>query len=193
MNDGTRTWIRVGLTMLALLAVSLSSGSAQTKDLSDLELRRQGTQKLGFLVGEWETETWFYWDGKRPETPEKGTYSASWTLHDTFVTDDIRTLHNGNEYLGRGFHSYNPTTQKYETWYFDSDGIVVLYPNGQWEDDNTLVFKGRDANPSGVVEKHTYFQISSPDSFDLVEKQDYGDGRGFVTVLEVKYQRVRDR
>ncbi len=44
------------------------------------------------------------------------------------------------------------------------------------------IFKGKDVNPSKVLEKRTYFQINSPDSFDLIEKQDYGDGNGFVNV-----------
>ncbi|UJH67199.1 hypothetical protein [Allomuricauda sp. SCSIO 65647] len=42
----------------------------------------------------------------------------------------------------------------------------------------------------GIIEEYTYFQINSSDSFDLVEKQDYGDGKGFVTILEVKYKRI---
>lgn len=159
---------------------------------SKLELRKEGVQKLGFLIGNWESETWFYIDGKRPEEPEKGTYTAEWTLNGAFVTDDISASHQGVRYLGKSYHSYNPHTQRFETWYFDSDGLVVLYPNGRWQDDKTLVFTGKDADPSGVVEKRTYFQITSADSFNLLEKQDYGDGKGFVTVLEVSYTRIKD-
>lgn len=176
--------------LTATLGYSQTNDSTPTTALSKLEQKREGTKKLAFLIGDWATETWFYSDGRRPKRPEKGTYKAYWTLNNTFITDDINALHNGEEYLGKGYHSYNPKTKLYETWYFDSDGIVVRYPNGEWQDEKTLVFKGKDVNLSGIVEKRTYFQINSSDSFDLVEKQDYGDGKGFVTVLEVKYKRI---
>ena len=179
------------LPMTTYLGFSQSNDTTLSNTTLALEQKIKGTQKLDFLIGEWETESWFYWNGKRPNKPEKGSYKAYYTLNKTFVTDDIQAKHNGYDYLGKGFHSYNPKTQHYETWYFDSDGIVVFYPGGYWEDDNTLVFKGKDVNPGKIVEKRTYFKINSPDSFDLIEKQDYGDGNGFVTVLEVKYKRIQ--
>lgn len=179
------------LPMTAHLGFSQSNNTTLINTTLASEQKIKGTQKLGFLIGDWETESWFYWNGKRPDKTEKGNYKAYYTLNKAFVTDDIQARHNGKDYLGKGFHSYNPQTQHYETWYFDSDGIVVFYPGGYWEDDSTLVFKGKDVNPSKIVEKRTYFKINSPDSFDLIEKQDYGDGNGFVTVLEVKYKRIQ--
>lgn len=172
-------------------AVMYAQDIAQGMDVETAKKARQnGTKKLAFLIGEWKSQTWFYFDGKKPKEPEEGTYKAEWALNESFVTDDIVASHQGKLYLGKSYHSYNPYTQSFETWYFDSDGLVVLYPNGKWKDSKTLVFSGKDANPNGVVEKRTYFQINSQDSFDLVEKQDYGDGKGFVTVLEVSYIRV---
>ncbi|BFP42996.1 hypothetical protein FGF1_38410 [Flavobacteriaceae bacterium GF1] len=182
--------LRLGLVFI-LFANSFYTVYAQSNTTPKLEERRKGTEKLGFLVGEWESETWYYLDGKRPSEPEKGTYKAEWTLNGAFITDDISAAHQGNPYLGKSYHTYNPNTKLFETYYFDSDGLVVLYPNGKWENTQTLVFSGKDADHSRVIEKRTYFQIHSTDSFDLVEKQDYGDGKGFVTVLEVKYQRKR--
>ncbi len=192
MHQKKITYVLCLSALTVVLSYSQTKEDTPTATRSKLEQKREGTQKLDFLVGEWKTETWFYGDGKRPDKPEKGTYSAYWTLNNTFITDDILAFHNGETYLGKGYHSYNPDTQRYETWYFDSDGMVVRYPNGKWVDENTLVFKGKDVHPSGIVEKHTYFQIISPDAFELVEKQDYGDGNGFVTVLEVKYKRLRE-
>ncbi len=184
----------MGLCFLALFWVFIAISQSNPTEKLDWETAKkeklEGTKKLAFLIGEWESETWFYVDGKRPEESEKGRYKAAWALNGAFVTDDIVATHQGEQYLGKGYHSYNPHTQLFETWYFDSDGLVVLYPNGKWEDDKTLVFSGKDANPSGVVAKKTYFSIHSASAFDLIEKQDYGDGKGFVTVLQVNYKRV---
>ncbi len=190
MNLNKTIYTLLVSTLLAFSGYSQSMETITAKATTQLEQKKQGTKKLDFLVGEWESETWYHHNGKRPERPEKGTYKAEWTLNGAFITDAISASHQGKMYLGKSYHSYNPHTQLFETWYFDSDGLVVLYPNGQWEDSKTLVFIGKDANPSGVVEKRTYFKVHSPDSFDLVEKQDYGDGKGLVTVLEVKYKRV---
>ena len=168
----------MGLCFLALFWVIIAISQSNPTEKLDWETAKkeklEGTKKLAFLIGEWESETWFYVDGKRPEEPEKGTYKAAWALNGAFVTDDIAATHQGEQYLGKGYHSYNPHTQLF----------------GKWEDDKTLVFSGKDANPSGVVAKKTYFSIHSPSAFDLIEKQDYGDGKGFVTVLQVNYKRV---
>ncbi|MDC6364571.1 MULTISPECIES: DUF1579 family protein [Flavobacteriaceae] len=187
--------IPMAMNMVFLLLLHFGMVNAQEKPKTmDWETakkaRLEGTKKLAFLIGEWKSETWFYKEGKRPEQPEVGSYKAEWSLNGAFISDDISATHQGNVYLGKSYHSFNPYTQLFETWYFDSDGLVVLYPNGKWEDSNTLVFSGKDVNPSGIVAKKTYFKINSPDSFDLIEKQDYGDGKGFVAVLEVKYKRI---
>ena len=59
------------------------------------------------------------------------------------------------------------------------------------EDERTLVFVGKDTHESGIEEKRTYFSIKSKVAFSLIEKQDYGDWKGLVTVLEVEYRRVK--
>ena len=128
----TRSLIIIHLSLLLATCPGFSQSSDTTisNRASTLEKKIKGTQKLDFLIGEWETESWFYGDGKRPKKPEKGSYKAAFTLNGAFVTDDIQAKHNGEDYMGKGFHSYNPGTQRYETWYFDSDGLVVLYPDG---------------------------------------------------------------
>jgi hypothetical protein len=178
------------LALQALIFLLLTASAAQSMP-DEKQRRREGVARLHFMLGEWRTTEWLYENGRKPDQPVRGWQRVTLVLDGLFVRQEIISpVGSKTPYQGHGYLSFNPKTQQYETWYFDNDGVTVIYDGGVWRDDKTLIFTGRDATPGKVKEKRTIFTRLSAHAYELREEQDYGDGKGFVTVLEVVHRRA---
>ena len=94
-------------------------------------------------------------------------------------------------YVGKSINAFNTEKQKWEQYWFASDGSINYSGNGEYKD-QAMRFTGSGKDAQGAFITNFIFFNDEPDKIRQYLERSYDGGKTYIPIFELTYKRKKE-